>query len=70
MNKSPWIDTHVHVSNFGPDGNAREHLAEDLIAWLDSCDADLRITISTDGAEMSRMTDEPEAIEAGESDDP
>ncbi len=48
MTKPKWIDTHIHVSDRGRDGECRERLFEDLIAVLDGCDADLRFVISPD----------------------
>jgi len=55
-----WIDTHVHVSDLGPDGGPREHLLDDLLAVLDAEAADLRLVISPDAAWLSRIINEPD----------
>ena len=47
--KRRWIDTHIHVSDIGPDGKKRERMLEDLLDVLDRCDADLRFVICADG---------------------
>jgi predicted TIM-barrel fold metal-dependent hydrolase len=44
-----WIDTHIHVSDFGRDAEKREHMLDNLLELLDRCDADLRFVISCDG---------------------
>ena len=62
MPKRPWLDTHIHVSAFGPGGERRERLLEDLLDVIDGCDADLRLVLSPDGVEMSRVAREPEAV--------
>lgn len=63
--KRTWIDTHIHVSDIGPDGRRRERMLEDLLDVLDRCDADLRFVISCDGPHFGPMTRDPEAILAG-----
>ncbi len=60
-----WIDTHVHVSAYGPEGQPRAHLLEDLLAVLDGAGADLRFVLSPDGAELSRLATEPGGVTAG-----
>jgi len=65
MSKRRWIDTHVHVSAVGKDGQRRARLLEDLLEVLDTCDADLRFVLSPNGAELSRMIREPEGVRAG-----
>lgn len=60
--KPVWIDTHIHVSDIGPDGKHRERLLEDLLDLLDRCDADLRFVISCDGPYLSRIAREPEQM--------
>jgi len=62
MSKRPWLDTHVHVSAFGPKGERRERLLEDLLGLLDRTDADLRLVVSPDGPEMDRIGRDPEGI--------
>jgi predicted TIM-barrel fold metal-dependent hydrolase len=57
-----WIDTHIHVSDIGPDGTRRGRMLEDLLDVLDRCDADLRFIISCDGPYFSRMVDDPAQI--------
>jgi len=51
----PWIDTHIHVSDIGPDGKKRERMLDDLLDVLDRCDADLRFVISCDGPYVGAM---------------
>lgn len=53
--KCRWIDTHIHVSDIGPDGKKRARMLEDLLDVLDRCDADLRFVISPDGPYLSRI---------------
>jgi len=55
-----WIDTHVHVSDLGPEGEYREHLLDDLLAVLDADEADLRFVISPDTSWLSRVINEPD----------
>ena len=55
-----WLDTHVHVSGFGPDGSRHERLLEELLAVLDADEADLRLVISPDSADLSRVINEPD----------
>ena len=55
-----WIDTHVHVSDIGPEGQQREHLLEDLLAVLDGDAADLRFIIIPDTSWLSRVINEPD----------
>ncbi|HOJ22797.1 MAG TPA: TatD family hydrolase [Armatimonadota bacterium] len=63
--KRVWIDTHIHVSDLGPDGQRRERMLEHLLDVLDRCDADLRFIISCDTPYFSAMTRDPDAILAG-----
>jgi len=63
--KLPWLDTHIHVSDIGPDGRQRQHLLADLLDVLDRCDADLRLVISCDFPYISNMKSDPEAMWAG-----
>ncbi len=60
--QTPWIDTHIHVSEHGPGGEKREHLVQDLLEVQDRCDADLRLVISTDGVDTSLVTRSPEGV--------
>jgi predicted TIM-barrel fold metal-dependent hydrolase len=57
---TPWIDTHTHVSRSSPDGSARPHLLDDLLAVLDGDAADLRLVISPDSADLARIIAEPD----------
>jgi len=57
--KRCWIDTHIHVSDIGPDGRRRERMLADLLDVLDRCDADLRFLISCDGPYTSQIIREP-----------
>ncbi|MGD9497811.1 MAG: amidohydrolase family protein [Armatimonadota bacterium] len=50
-----WIDTHIHVSDIGPDGRRRERMLHDLLEVLDRDEADLRFLISCDGPYLSRI---------------
>jgi predicted TIM-barrel fold metal-dependent hydrolase len=54
-----WIDTHIHVSDIGPDGTRRERMLEDLLDVLDRCDAELRFIVSCDGPYTGQMVREP-----------
>ncbi len=60
-----WIDTHIHVSNVGPDGSTRENMRADLMDVLDRCDADLRLVISCDIPQFALMRQAPEHILEG-----
>lgn len=65
MIKEPWLDTHIHVSDIGPDGKYRPNLLEDILTVLDHSDADLRWVISNDGHWLSRLANETDgALEA------
>jgi predicted TIM-barrel fold metal-dependent hydrolase len=57
--KRVWIDTHIHVSDIGPDGRRREALCDDLLALLDRCDADLRFVVSCDFPYIGRIAADP-----------
>ena len=59
-----WVDTHVHVSDVGPDGARRDRLLEELLALLDRCDADLRFVISADFPYQREMASAPDQIMA------
>jgi predicted TIM-barrel fold metal-dependent hydrolase len=63
--KRAWIDTHIHVSDLGPDGQRRERMLEHLLDVLDRCDAELRFIISCDAPYFSPMIRDPDAILAG-----
>ena len=60
-----WLDTHVHVSDYGPDGEKRPGFAQELLRVLDGDEADLRFVISPDGLRLSRVTQEPGGVTAG-----
>lgn len=60
MGTVTWLDTHIHVSSIGPDGNKRDHLLRDLLAVLEGDEADLRFVISPDTAELTRVINEPD----------
>ncbi|MFC1806120.1 amidohydrolase family protein [Planctomycetota bacterium] len=62
--RRPWLDTHIHVSAVGRDGQRRERLLDDLLEVLDRCDADLRFVLSPDGAELRRSINEPKGVHA------
>jgi len=65
MSKRLWLDTHVHVSDYGAEGEFRPRLLEDLLQVLDSEEADLRFVISPDGLRLSRLAEEPGGVTAG-----
>ena len=48
MEKRKWIDTHVHVSNYHPDGAERGDISDALSEVLDCSGADLRFVINCD----------------------
>ena len=56
MEKRKWIDTHIHVSNYGPGSTERGDILDDLLEVLDRSDADLRFVLSPDGPWTSQMT--------------
>jgi len=58
-----WIDTHIHVSDIGPDGARREHMLDDLLALLDRSDADLRLVISCDDLYNGMVRDDPQGMQ-------
>jgi predicted TIM-barrel fold metal-dependent hydrolase len=57
-----WVDTHIHVSDIGPDGSRRERLLEELLAVLDRCDADLRLVVSCDFPYLTRIAEDPDQM--------
>jgi len=67
MAEPKWLDTHIHVSDVGKDGEHRERLFEDLIDVLDRADADLRFVLSPD-ANWNRIVkqDEEGTLKAAE----
>ncbi len=65
MSKRLWLDTHVHVSDYGSDGQLRPRFLEDLLQVLDSADVDLRFVISCDGPRLSRLGQSGEGVIEG-----
>ncbi|MCX6992536.1 MAG: amidohydrolase family protein [Kiritimatiellaeota bacterium] len=63
--KQTWIDTHIHVSDVGPDGTRRERMLENLLNVLDRCDADLRFVISCDSPYTWHMIQDPVGMMEG-----
>ena len=57
-----WIDTHIHVSDIGPDGTVRDEMVRDLLDVLDTSGSDLRFVVSPDGPYFSRMMQDPAGI--------
>ena len=57
-----WIDTHIHVSDSGRDGQPRPHLLEDLLDVLDRDEADLRLAISPDAARLAAVGRDAEGV--------
>jgi predicted TIM-barrel fold metal-dependent hydrolase len=64
MPRRMWIDTHVHVSDIGPDGSFRPRLAQDILRVLDREPFDLRFVISPDGRRLSDFAS-AEGVTAG-----
>ncbi len=60
--KRPWLDTHIHVSDIGPDGSVRHNMLQDLLTVLDVPDADLRFVVSCDGPYFSKMIQSAEGV--------
>ena len=60
-----WIDTHIHISDIGPDGSRRAGLARSLLDVLDRCDADLCFVVSCDFPYITRMAKDLEQMWAG-----
>jgi len=60
-----WIDTHIHVSDVGPDRERRQNVLQDLLDVLDRCDEDLELVVSADFPYLSAMRDDPGAIAVG-----
>ena len=46
--KPTWIDTHIHISDYGTDGVKRDNFCQALGDLLDSSDADLKFVVSAD----------------------
>ncbi len=68
--RTPWIDSHIHVSDIGRDGSkreraGRERMLDDLLDVLDRSDADLRFVISCDFPYMSHIGRDPAALLTG-----
>jgi len=57
-----WIDTHIHVSDIGSDGERRESMLADLVETMDRDDADLEFVVSADFPYLSGMRDDPDGI--------
>ena len=62
MSVSRWIDTHIHVSNYGPGGDERGDILDDLLELLDRSGVDLRFVISCDGPWTGRMIEDPDQV--------
>ena len=62
MSTRTWIDTHVHVSDVGPNAEPRPTLLDDLLAVLDDQPADLRFVVSPDGHYLSRVNQSAEGV--------
>jgi len=60
-----WIDTHIHVSDIGREGERREQMLADLVDVLDRCDADLRLVISPDFPYLTNIARDAEAMAVG-----
>jgi predicted TIM-barrel fold metal-dependent hydrolase len=57
-----WLDTHVHVCDYGPDGEQRPGFLGELLQVLDNEEADLRFVISPDALRLSRVMQQPEGV--------
>lgn len=53
--KRQWIDTHIHVSDYGPGSTERGDILEDLLEVPDRSGADLRFVISPDVPRTGQM---------------
>lgn len=60
--KRLWVDTHVHISDIGPDGSPRPRMRDDLVELLDRCDADLRLVCSCDGPYLGQIARDSAAM--------
>ena len=64
--KSPWLDTHIHLSDIGRDHQRREHMLDDLLELMDRDDtAELRFVVSCDDPYIGAMKTDPEQMLAG-----
>lgn len=59
-----WLDTHVHVCDYGSDGEERPGFLGELLRVLDAEEADLRFVISPNGLRLSRVINESEGVAA------
>ena len=65
MPATKWLDTHIHVSNFTPQGEPRGDILGELLAVMNRDGADLRFVISPDFPWVGRMTtDAAQVLEA------
>lgn len=61
----PWLDTHVHVSDYDSDGTHRGDLLPPLLQMMEASGADLRLILSVDVPWVVRMTQGPEGVIEG-----
>lgn len=62
MMPARWIDTHIHVSDIGRDGERRRTMLTDLLDVLDRDGVDLRFVVSADFPYIGGMRDDPDGI--------
>jgi len=62
MPESVWIDTHVHVSDVGPDGQPRTGVAQGLREVLDRETVELRFIMSCDTPWQGLIKQQPDAM--------
>jgi len=65
MTPPRWLDTHIHVSNFGREGEDRGDIVPDLLAVLDQSGSDLRFVISYDSPWTSWANSDPQRAHEG-----
>ena len=59
-----WIDSHVHVSRYSPDGTDRGDILPPLLEMVEGAGARLECILSVDLPEIERMRREPECVVA------
>lgn len=57
-----WIDTHIHVSDIGPEREGREEMLGDLVALIEREEAALEFVVSADFPYLSAMRDDPDGM--------
>ena len=60
--KTTFIDTHIHVSDLGPGGRARDGVLEGILDVIERSGLDLRFIVSCDMPYLTRMKQDPAAM--------